>query len=506
MILSKQHISKIVPNKDLKIPNEKLFSLPEKVLQFGTGVLLRGLPDHLIDEANRNGIFNGRIVVVKSTGKGGTDDFDKQGGLYTLCVRGLDKGVQKDEKIINASISRVLSAKEDWKKIMTYAADKDLQVIISNTTETGIKLVREGLLFASPPESYPGKLVVFLYERFKVFKGNASSGLVILPTELISENGKQLRTICIQLAELNHYESDFIHWLQTANDFCNTLVDRIVPGALPVTEHRAVEKQLGYSDKLMIMAEPYYLWAIETTNERTKKTLSFVTKQSNAIICDNIYKYKEIKLRLLNASHTFSCALALQLGFTTVKQAMENKFFRNYISGLIEQEIIPAIVGTEITLEEAKEFASKVIDRFANPFIAHEWLNISAQYTLKLVSRCIKVIENHYKFSKTAPKNITLGFAAYILFMRSRKNDEGKFIATIRGKEFLITDDKASILHKHWQLEDPSKVVKAILKDETLWDMDLTNFPDFEESVLRAMDSLSEKNTDTLLAHALTTP
>ncbi|HEX8348884.1 MAG TPA: altronate oxidoreductase, partial [Hymenobacter sp.] len=42
------------------LPEEKLFALPEKVIQFGTGVLLRGLPDYLIDKANRQGVFNGR--------------------------------------------------------------------------------------------------------------------------------------------------------------------------------------------------------------------------------------------------------------------------------------------------------------------------------------------------------------------------------------------------------------------------------------------------------------
>ena len=42
--------------------------LPEKVLQFGTGVLLRGLCDYLIDKANKNGVFNGSIVMVKTTG------------------------------------------------------------------------------------------------------------------------------------------------------------------------------------------------------------------------------------------------------------------------------------------------------------------------------------------------------------------------------------------------------------------------------------------------------
>ena len=79
----------------VEIPSEDLFELPEKVLQFGTGVLLRGLPDYFIDKANRQGIFNGRIVVVKSTSKGDTSAFEKQDGLYTVCVRGLQNG-EKD--------------------------------------------------------------------------------------------------------------------------------------------------------------------------------------------------------------------------------------------------------------------------------------------------------------------------------------------------------------------------------------------------------------------------
>ena len=116
MHLSKQNIRKIGPQQGLTTPGEELFDLPEKVLQFGTGVLLRGLPDYFIDKANRQGIFNGRIVVIKSTSNGGTDAFSRQDGLYTLCVRGLEGGKKIDEAIINASISRVLSAKEDWKK------------------------------------------------------------------------------------------------------------------------------------------------------------------------------------------------------------------------------------------------------------------------------------------------------------------------------------------------------------------------------------------------------
>ncbi len=117
MILSRYTL-KNISSSNIELPTEAMFELPEKVLQFGTGVLLRGLPDYFINKANRQGIFNGRIVVVKSTSSGDSSAFEKQDGLYTLCVRGLRNGEKVEENIINSSISRVLSAKEDWEEIL----------------------------------------------------------------------------------------------------------------------------------------------------------------------------------------------------------------------------------------------------------------------------------------------------------------------------------------------------------------------------------------------------
>ena len=84
MNLSKYTL-KNISRENVIVPGEEIFELPEKVLQFGTGVLLRGLPDYFIDKANRKGIFNGRIVMVKSTAKGDASAFEQQDGLYTLC-------------------------------------------------------------------------------------------------------------------------------------------------------------------------------------------------------------------------------------------------------------------------------------------------------------------------------------------------------------------------------------------------------------------------------------
>ena len=189
MILSRYTV-KNIGNPSIAVPDEAMFELPEKVLQFGTGVLLRGLPDYFIDKANRQGIFNGRVVVVKSTSQGDSSAFEKQDGLYTLCVRGVQQGEVVEENIINASISRVLSAQTQWEQILECAHSSHLQVIISNTTEVGIQLVNDDIR-RHPPVSYPGKLLAFLYERFRAFEGSSSSGLVIVPTELIPDNGKK---------------------------------------------------------------------------------------------------------------------------------------------------------------------------------------------------------------------------------------------------------------------------------------------------------------------------
>lgn len=487
--LTAKQLSKIVPSPALSIPGENSIGLPEKVLQFGTGVLLRGLPDYFIDKANKQGIFNGRIVVVKSTAKGSTDAFEQQDGLYTIAVRGIEEQQTVEENIINASISRVLGAADEWNEVLQCAHDSQIELIISNTTEVGITLVEESI-FANPPSSFPAKLTAFLYERFKTFKGSRKGGMVIIPTELITDNGTKLKNIVLQLAKFNQLENEFINWLESSNHFCNSLVDRIVPGKLSAQDQQATEELLGYTDELMIMAEPFCLWAIESDSERVKDLLSFSKVDDGVVIAPDIEKFRELKLRLLNGTHSFSCAIAALAGFGTVKDAMKDKQLSSFVRQLMMEEIARSMNDDLVTYDESVAFANKVVDRFSNPFLLHKWLSISLNYTSKMKMRNVPLIIRYFEKFNKVPGRMALGFAAYIVFMNCRKGSDGAYHGEINGNTFVIEDEKAAFFAEQWALGNTDTIAVAVLSNTELWGTDLTQLNGFATAVVQNINTI----------------
>jgi tagaturonate reductase len=460
-------------------PSAALFDLPEKVLQFGTGVLLRALPDYFIDKANMQGIFNGRVVVVKSTDSD-SSAFDNQDCLYTICVRGIENGQTIRENIINSSISRVLSAKTEWRRILQCAHNPELKIIISNTTEVGIQFFPDDIN-SEPPGSFPGKLLAFLFERFKAFNGSEESGMVIVPTELITDNGTKLESIVLELAHRNNLDFKFIEWLESHNRFCNSLVDRIVPGKPNKADLKKTEAELGYEDELLTMSEVFRLWAVEG-DERVKQELSFFKVDNGMIITPDITLFKELKLRLLNGTHTFNCGTAFLSGFNITREAITHPVYSEFTKRLMHFEIAPSI-PFEIDKKIKEDFANNVFERFCNPFIDHQWQSITVHYTSKMKMRNLPLLINHFKKNASVPPHMTTGFAAYLLYMKAVKKEESKFYGLRNGTEYEINDDSAGYFHQLWEQYSPAEVAEQVLKNEDLWDTDLTQLPGFLSAV-----------------------
>lgn len=498
--LFREHLRRLRNHPDVTVPDDSVFELPEKVIQFGTGAFLRGLADYFVDKANREGIFNGRIVVVKSTDEGDLKAFDRQDNLYTLAMKGVHNGKLIEETIISSSISRVLSAKNQWSLVLDCARNPAIKIVFSNTTELGIQLVQDDI-YQWPPISFPGKLLAFLYARFTAFAGSPDHGLVIVPTELISDNGKKLESIVLELAHRNGLEGSFIDWLEQSNSFCNSLVDRIVPGRPDVQIKKQIEEELGYIDDLMIISEHYRMWAIEG-DERVKEILSFSQVDSGVIIEPDIELYRELKLRLLNGAHTLGSGLAYLCGFTTVVEAMENATFAAYLSNLIQGEISLAI-PYPVSEERAQKFSKMVLDRFLNPYIEHKWINITHNYTAKINSRVIPAFLQFHKKFGTTPEYMTFGFAVYIFFMKAVRKDGDHFYGLANGSYYLIQDQRAAYFYQKWQITSLPEMVHLILKDPFIWGSDLTKLGVSEENVVQYLESLESVGASQTLADFL---
>lgn len=471
------------------------FQYPEKILQFGTGVLLRGLVDYLVDKANKEKVFQGRIVIVKST-DGDAGAFASQDGLFTTHIKGVAQGQPVDQYLVNASISRVLQSNADWETILAAAVQPELEIIISNTTEVGIQYVEEDIA-AGVPASYPGKLLAILYERYR----KSLPGFVIIPTELVVDNGRLLKSTVLQLAAYNKLPEEFIQWISTANRFCSSLVDRIVPGKPKnLAEYW---QQAGYEDELWIDAEPFLLWAIEGDAAVAQK-LSFHQSDARMLITPSITPYREQKLRILNGSHSAAVCLGYLSGLNTVYECMQDPCMSRFFQMVVMKEILPTL---EALGPQTATFAQDVLDRFANPSIEHKLISITFQQSSKMNARNVQTLLRYHEAKGLLPDMLVLGFAATLLFLKPAKTENGRFQGQRKDGFYDITDDNAAIFAAHWgpvkkqDWSELSAMVHNICADGRLWETDLNNIPGFADAVTDHLAGMLQTGVKTYITN-----
>ena len=490
----------------LGLPAES-FEWPERILQSGTGVLLRGLPDFIINKANQQGLFQGRIVVVKSTG-GVEPDYANQDNVYTLRQQGIEAGQTVSETAVITAISRVLSAATDWEAVLLCASNPALSVVLSNTTEAGLVYVEEDVL-AAPPQSFPAKLTAFLYERFRTLGGTPESGLSIVPTELLIHNGAILRGYVLKHAYANALSPAFIDWLEQCCDFCDSLVDRIVTGAPDAAIRADLWQKWGYKDTLCIDSEPFLLWAIEGS-ERALSRLSFAAAHTGVVLTNDITPFREQKLRLLNGGHTVSVALAYLMGLETVGDMMSHSLSARFVAEVLRQEILPTVAPLS---PAAAAFAEAVIDRFKNPFIQHKLLSITLQQSMKMQARNVATFHRYVEKYEALPPLMTLGWAAFVVFSRPVKLENRQFFGRLsddKGDRFYpINDDKAIFWLEHWQHAQIDSIgaaqyfLEKIMADTRIFGEKGFDVPDLAAAAAPYVYDILQKGAQAVLENAL---
>ena len=468
------------PGGEVARPTEALLDLPERAVQFGTGALLRGLIDAILDEANRRGHFDGRVVAIGSTGSGRDEIINRQDGLFTLVAHGLERGSPgRDCRVIGA-VSRAISAHDQWEAVLQCARNPLLELIFSNTTEVGIVLDEGDASGAGVlvPRSFPGKLTRFLDERARTFAYSPDKGVVVVPCELIEQNGNALRDIVLVLAERWMLGPQFTRWLKESVHFCNTLVDRIVSGAPEPDERQRLEEEFGYTDDMITICEPYQFLAIEG-DEKLRARLRFARSDLGVIVVDDVRPYRERKVRLLNGGHTILASLALLAGCETVREAVEHEALGQFLRRAMLDELVPSL-----DVPGAAAFAREVLERFSNPYVHHDLRDITLHGGTKMRVRVVPSILEYAARAGHAPPCMALGFAAYLLFARGDRHGRHGAPATpapqdVVGERVRITWSSLGDAGRR----SPMRFVRAVCADDELWGTDLTAVTGFSELV-----------------------
>jgi len=467
-------------------------SFPERVLQFGAGVFLRGFVDWMIDGMNRKGLFLGRVVVVASTNPKTVAALHEQNGAFTHLARGIENGRLVEDKRIITSISRGIDPYDQFDDYLDCAHNPDLRFIVSNTTEAGIVYREEDKQGDRPPRSFPAKLTLLMFERYKAFAGDLSKGFVVLPCELIERNGDILKKIVLQTAANWGLGADVMEWIESANVFANTLVDRIVTG-YPRDEIQAFNQLDGYVDDLFNTSELFHLWVIEGPAALARE-LPLREAGFNVVFSDDMTPYRDRKVRILNGAHTATVLAAYQAGENLVGDCMKDPVIRDFMTSAIYDEVIPTLT---LPKGELDSFAAAVFERFRNPYIKHALLSISLNSVSKYRARVLPSVERYLAAKNELPPRLTFSLAALITFYRGTRIIDGALIGHRGSEEYRVQDDPAVLetFVRLWSECDGSvaalrKLTNAVLEREDWWGSNLSLMSGLPQAVSAHVESI----------------
>jgi len=449
----------------------------ERIIQFGEGNFLRAFANWMIHEMNKKAGFDAGVVAVQPIDQGLIKMLNDQDGLYTLYLNGIKNGEAISEHEIIDCIQRGINPYTNHSGYLANAENPDLRFVISNTTEAGISYNPEDKLDDAPQSSYPGKLTALLYKRFQFFGGASDKGMIVIPCELIDKNGENLKKIILQYASDWNLGAEFIDWIHQDNIFCNTLVDRIVPG-YPRDKMDAITTELGYKDNLVVEGEQFHLWVIEGPASIKEEIPSEICGL-NIVFTDNMEPYRTRKVRILNGAHTSLVPVGYLYGIDKVRESLEDKVVGGFLKDTIFNEICPTL---DLSEEELNQFSNDVLDRFKNPFLEHALMSISLNSTSKFKTRVLPSILEYIKRKNALPKGLLFSLASLIAFYKGDRN----------GDTYSVKDDQTALdfFATQWATNDIAAVAKATLENTDFWGTDLTQFDGLLDIVTANLEAI----------------
>ncbi|WP_029004657.1 mannitol dehydrogenase family protein [Azorhizobium doebereinerae] len=410
MRLSLATLNRLPP--DVRRPGYDVSAATVGVVHLGVGAFHRAHQTVYLDDCLARGA-NGWAVCGASLRSPDTSQaIDPQDGLYTLAVR---SGAGDDLRVVGA-LRRLLVAPRDPEALLSAMSDPRVRIVTLTVTEKGYchdpatgtldeahpDIVAD-LANPSAPRSAPGYLVEALARR----RAAGTPPFTVLCCDNLPANGATVARVVARFATLR--DSDLGRWVEGEVAFPSTMVDRIVP-ATTDADKLMVSNRLGLQDAWPVMTEPFSQWVIEDRFPTGRPPLEEV----GAELVADVRPYEDMKLHLLNGSHSTLAYLGYLAGKATIAETMAVPAFQRLVEKLQDQEVTPTVPAPPGADLQAYKRALRA--RFANPALRHRTWQIAMDGSQKLPQRLLAPIRE--RLAAGAPIDLlALGVAGWMRYV-----------------------------------------------------------------------------------------
>ena len=372
------------------------------IVHLGVGAFHRAHQAWYTDRAMSLGDRNWTIAGVSLRSPSVANQMNPQDGLYTVTER---SSTGSSTRLIGA-ICDVLVAPTEPERLIALLAAATTHIVSLTITEKGYCRAPDGSLDLSLAAE--GTVFTYLSSAMRRRRDAGIGGLTLLSCDNLADNGRVLARLIREY--LDHHDPSLIQWFEAECTCPSTMVDRIVP-ATTDTDRAELAEQIGLVDEAAVMTEAFSQWVIEDRFAGPRPRWEAV----GAEIVSDVRPYETAKLRMLNGAHSALAYIGLRQGHTFVHQAIGDPAIRPLIERLMREEAAPTILTAPG--QDLEQYASALLERFANPALKHRLSQIAMDGSQKIPQRWLETLAANRQNERDCPAILT-AIACWIVHLR----------------------------------------------------------------------------------------
>ncbi|EGQ7847586.1 mannitol dehydrogenase family protein [Vibrio parahaemolyticus] len=476
-------------NAAVSLPDYDRSTLKSRIIHLGFGAFHRAHQALFTNEMlSKTGSDWGICEINLFGGEELIQSLRAQDHLYTVA----EKGAESTEVKVIGSVTESLHPHLDSiETVLEKMAEPQVAIVSMTITEKGYcadpatgtldknnPLVIADLANPTEPKSALGYIV----QALKIRRERGLTPFTVMSCDNVQENGHVAKAAVLEFAQL--LDPELRDWIETNVTFPCTMVDRIVPAATEETLTEIAEL-LGCEDPCGIACEPFRQWVIEDNFVAGRPDWSV----AGAEFVADVVPYEEMKLRMLNGSHSFLAYLGYLGGYAHISDTMTDEGYRKAAFDMMMQAQAPSLTMPEGT--DLEGYAKLLIERFTNPSLKHKTWQIAMDGSQKIPQR----MGGSLRFHLAQGSNFSWLATAIAGWMRYVSGvDE-------QGNDIDVRDPMAETLRQICDQHGLNvSVVPALLAVEAIFPAELGQNPQVIDAVSSAYQSLIDNGARATVA------